>query len=498
MSQLLSKRAWFITFSHAWLFLFPIPSVVYYAVAVRIIPLPLERTVSREKLVYQYARRYLLERGHSENAVDAYLNSPIFEEFYYWVGKGYADSSEAEFTDEVGEQLEERFLTWLERSKRTVRSVGQLPPVNRLEESVAWKLLFLPIPAEWLPETQRREVKLYLCYLQNKMRKEIDRFLHSLNRAVNSGTDIHALLKNLGTTPCVKEYPYKCIELRRSQSPRSLETEGDVVQLGSYGFLVDSSEVKLLVRVAHTYASCFSDMHALNGLLTECPGFLYRTSAVQESGGYEGCAYLLSEHFCGTCTSCKVMTELIFLFQAVWRNLRYWTYAELFDFALHNIPLTPRVGYALFRSPTVGTHFSDLWSPNFLETPANSKTLEIEIPYCGEWELKLLPCLAAKSVEAIYTRLSPRLEMRSWALRLHASRAIHSAARSSEASVQWGHPVWNARLLPGAIGELLAEWNSLAPIEWRFTTRTMYDDFRRALLRARRTIDGGNAKPGAD
>lgn len=437
-----------------------------------------------------YTRRLLLERGHEEHAVEAFLESPIWEEFYYWVGVGYVEASEAEFRQEIGVSLEERFLTWRERSKRAISQSSSSPVVSGFGGSSAWKTVLVPIPLNWLPKLQQREVEHYLHYLRNRLRTEVDRFLNKIALVVSRDADISNLLQEAATSPCVKTYPYT---QNRSQQTESESTNGAVLQYAKslgYEFMDKAPEAEFLVRVAHLYPCCFSETYAQSGILTEIRGFIHQAPSLMGAEGCSGAVYLLDKAACGRCIACKVMVELTDLFQAVWRALRFWTFAEVFDIVLHDAPLPARVGYALFRSPFTIKHFSTIQNLQFQKGKLMRLIPELELPYSGEWELKLLPCLAAKSVAAIYTRLAPRLEARLWALRLHASEAILDAAFREGEQTRIAEPKWNARLRPGAIDNLLGKWNDLAPSEWHYTTSSMREDFRRALLRARRVIDG--------
>lgn len=202
-----------------------------------------------------------------------------------------------------------------------------------------------------------------------------------------------------------------------------------------------------------------------------------------------GAVYLLTESAWGVCDARKGMVELTDLFQAVWRTVRFWTLAEVFESVLQGTPLPPRVGYALFRSPFTMTYFSGIQNLQFRGGKVRKQVPELNLPYSGEWDLKLLPCLVEKSVATIYKRSAPKLEAHLWALRLHASRAIWEAATESKQD-RANTPKWDARLRTGTIDRLLLEWNNLTPPEWRYTTPSMREDFRRALLRARRAIDG--------
>lgn len=445
-----------------------------------------------ETIIRRYTRRLLCERGHEEPVVEAFLESVVWQEFYYWVGVGYVEASEAEFIQELGDSLEERFLIWRGRSKRAV-SLSSWPPVlSNSDGSSAWKTVLVPIPLEWLPKMQQREVERYIQYLRNRLRSEIERFLRILDHILGRNTNITSMLREMATSSCVKVYPYTrnlCPSWQAQPESKYRAVLKYTESLG-YEFVDSAPNAEFFVRVAHLYPSCFSESHALSGFLTECRGFIQQAPTQQQVTEYcSGAVYLLTESACGVCDACKVMVELTNLFQTVWRTVRFWTLAEVFEAVLQSTPLPSRVGYALFRSPFSMTYFSGIQNLQSRGGKLRKLVPEVNLPYSGEWDLKLLPCLAVKSVAAIYKRLAPKLEARSWALRLHASRAIWNAATESKQD-RAITPKWDARLRAGTIDKLLLEWNHLTPPEWRYMTPSMREDFRRALLRARRVIDG--------
>lgn len=446
--------------------------------------------VEKTTIVRGYTRRWLLECGYERNAVEAFLESSAWREFYYWVGAGYTEASEAEFCEEVGAQLENRFLAWRNESQRGAHTPRWSPMINISGASSAWKTLLLPIPTSWLPETQQGEAERYLHYLQNKLRTGVDAFLNALSLAFSGDSGIRSLLSMLETSSCVNRYPYVREAVKPEQSKHTGGANREYVQLLGYQFSGEASEAEFFVQIAHLYPSCFSEIYAQIGILTEWRGLICCSNTQQGSHCCEGTVYLLDEAACGQCHSCRIMIELTDLSQSIWRVLGYWTYAEVFGFVLQGAPLPSRVGYALFRSPFIVNHSSATQNFEFQQGVFRRLIPELELPYSGGWELKLLPCLAAKSVAAIYKRLAPKLEARSWALRLHASESIRSAALRKNENSRTSAPRWDARLQAGAVEKLLADWNSLAPAEWRYTTSSMREDFRRALLRARRVIDG--------